>query len=120
MKIDLVVGPLKLPHHPKRAAQSEQHPEDVAPPVRRTGIEKQPGISNQGHRTLDDISKNHQRLRTAGMRQRDACVKGQDNQPYAYSPGDRAGASHTLRDSSIDFRNRSEEHTSELQSQSNL
>ena len=57
MKIYLVISPLKLAYHPQCTAQRDQHPEDVAPPVRCTGVEKQPGVGNQRYDTLDDVSK---------------------------------------------------------------
>src|SRR5215471_19578127 len=104
MKINLIIRPLKLPDHPQRAAQRDEHPEDIAPPVWGTGVEEQPSIGHQRRDTLDNVSKDNESLRTAMKRQGGARVEGQDDQPYAYGPCDGTGSNHTLINSSIDFQ----------------
>ena len=104
MKINLVIGPLKLPDHPYRAAQGDQHPEDIAPPVWRARIEQQPGVGYQRHDALNHIPEHDQHLRATRMRQGNTGVQRKDEKPYSYGPGDRAGGSHTRSDSSIEPR----------------
>ena len=57
VKIDLVVGPLELAHHPQRAAQREQHPEKVPAPVRRARINQQACVGKERHKALRHVSK---------------------------------------------------------------
>jgi len=55
--VNLVVGPLELADHPQRAAQGEQHPEDVAPPVRSPCIQQKARVGNEGNDALHEIRK---------------------------------------------------------------
>ena len=62
VQIDFVIGPLELADHPERATHGEQHPEDVAAPVRRSGIHQQAGVREKRNETLGDVGEACQRL----------------------------------------------------------
>ncbi len=65
MKIDLIIGPLELPDHPKRAAEGQQHPEQVLAPLGRAGIQQQAGIGQEWQDALHEIAEGIKRLRAA-------------------------------------------------------
>ncbi len=101
MKVELVVGPLELPDHPQGATQGEQHPKRVSSPVRGTGIQEQPGVGQERHDTLHNVSKRGKRRRAAVKRQRHGRIDDQDEQPNSQHPGDSAGGRHNLAISSL-------------------
>ena len=66
MCVDLVVGPFKLADHPQSAAEGEEHPEDVAAPVRSARVEKQAGVRDQRNHALNQIRERRERRAVLG------------------------------------------------------
>ena len=57
MQVDFEIGPLKLADHPHRTAERQQHPEDIATPVRSSGIQQESRIGEKRNETLHNIAK---------------------------------------------------------------
>ena len=93
MQIDFVIGPLKLADHPQRAGHGGEHPEDIAAPVRSTGVQEQPGVGQQRNQALRNVAEGVQRPgRVSG--QRNGGVDPQEQQEDSGNPDVGAGRGH--------------------------
>ena len=93
VEIDLVVGPLKLADHPKRARHRGKHPENIAAPVRGAGVEQEPGICDERHETLRDVAEGVERLARRN-RQGDHSVGTNEQAEQGCNPSIGAGRGH--------------------------
>ena len=90
VKVNLVIGPLKLPDHPHRAAHRQQHPEDITAPVRRSRVDQKTGVGEQRDETLHDVAEGGER-RPGLQIQRDPGISAEKNGPGSHEPGNSAG-----------------------------
>jgi hypothetical protein len=83
VQVELIVSPLKLADHPKRAAHGQQHPKKIPAPVRSSCVHQEAGVGEQWHKTLSQISKRSQSMVSLGENQRDARIDGEEEHPDA-------------------------------------
>ena len=93
-EINFVVGPLKLPHHPHGAAQRQQHPEKIAPPVRCAGIDQQSRVCKKWHEALHHVA-NRRQLRSGPEIVGCGRIEGKERRPGSDEPCDLPKFGHT-------------------------
>ncbi len=57
VKIDFIVCPLELADHPESAGQGREHPEHVAAPMGRAGIQKEPSVGKERDEALRNVAE---------------------------------------------------------------
>ena len=99
--VDLDIGPDRLSHHPKRAAQSEQHPEGFLAPIGGDCINEQGPVDKKRHQTKDDVGRCGPSGARGNQLTNDDVSTQQDEPGGSDVPIPSGGGSHSPTDSSV-------------------